>query len=351
MTGLQWIRHAVRLVFCHALYYTGVLQWSQRRVLRGRAVVLMYHRVLVDAERSETGSHPGIVVDVETFARQMALLRRRFVVLDVEQFMRHIEGGIPFPDSSCLITFDDGWRDNLTNALPILERYQLPALVFLPVHFIGTGRLFWREALAQLLGTALHHVKQQPAKRGELERLLRAAGCEGLLQPGASPTRQDISMALDSLKMQDRSVVEGLQTSVARLLGLALETVSATDLFLDWAQVDAMAGRGISFGGHGADHLLLTQVAPAAAKNEIFVSKSRIDRMERGGAAAFSYPNGAWTPDVAAQVRAAGYRLAFTTEPGFVSTSSDPFGLPRVNVHDGVTRTGPMFLARLMGLA
>src|SRR5688572_8924764 len=112
-------QHVLKSVVADALYYTGLLRLWQSIVLRRKAVVLMYHRVLTGDERSRCGSHPGIVVDRETFALQMDVLKRQFVVLSLDEFTDRVERRQPFPPSSCLITFDDGWRDTFTNALPI----------------------------------------------------------------------------------------------------------------------------------------------------------------------------------------------------------------------------------------
>ena len=76
-----------------------------------------------------------------------------------------------------------------------------------------------------------------------------------------------------------------------------------------------------------------------------------LDRFPYGKAPlAFAYPNGGWNREVAGIVRDAGYRLAFTIEPGAVDCRDDCFNLPRVNIHEGMTRATPMFLARVTGL-
>ena len=126
MTLRQRLIYAAKLTAAHLLYYTGLLHLYQRRALRGRAVVLTYHRVLTAEQRARSASHPAIVVDCRSFAGQMRLLRRQFHVLSIEEFTRHLEERIPFPDSSCVITFDDGCADNRSNALPILEAHGLP---------------------------------------------------------------------------------------------------------------------------------------------------------------------------------------------------------------------------------
>jgi hypothetical protein len=93
--------------------------------------------VLTREQRLQTASQPGIVVEDKTFAMHMALLKRRFTVLTLDQFADRVTNRRVFGDSCCLITFDDGWIDNFDNALPVLRTHGLPAVIFLPVNFIG----------------------------------------------------------------------------------------------------------------------------------------------------------------------------------------------------------------------
>ena len=64
----------------------------------------------------------------------------------------------------------------------------------------------------------------------------------------------------------------------------------------------------------------------------------------------FSYPNGYHTPAIVERTRAAGFRLAFITRRGFVSCDNDPLTIPRLNVHESVTGSAPMLVARIVGL-
>jgi peptidoglycan/xylan/chitin deacetylase (PgdA/CDA1 family) len=133
-------------------------------------------------------------------------------------------------------------------------------------------------------------------------------------------------------------------------LGLRLEQLNTIDDFMDWDQVRRMSEQGIAFGGHGADHRILSHVSGDVVTSEIETSKRVIEQRLGAVPAAFSYPNGNWKLDVAQQVRAAGYRLAFTTEPGRVACGDEPFTIRRVNVHEHTTDTVPMFLAHVLGL-
>ena len=339
----------LKVVVSHTLYNLGLLQLWQAYAMRGKAVVLMYHRVLTPGERDASSSHPALVVERETFARQMAFLKRRFRVLSVEEFAAFLERRKPFPNSSCLITFDDGWRDNYENALPALRAHGLPALMFLPVNYIGHPRVFWQEALTHLLVRAIGAARRDGAARQRLVELLTPTGLTAVLDITAADPKPSVFAAVDSQKRWPRALIEDLLRRLAEELGIRLEDLAATDGFMSWEQVQSMGTHRVAFGAHGVEHLLLSKVSPEEAEHEIRESWTVVDARLKPAVKTFSYPNGYTTPDVVGRVKAAGYRLAFVTRWGFVSPASDPLTLPRRNVHEGGTASGPMFLARLMG--
>ena len=350
MTGRQRLSYAAKLTLSHALYYAGLLQLWQRIVMRRKAVVLMYHRVLTAEQRERSASHPALIVDCETFARHMRLLKRRFVPLTADEFAERMEQNRPFPDSACLITFDDGWRDNLTNALPVLETHRLPALVFLPVNYIGRQRLFWQEALVHLLSRTVAVVRTHPDRKARFAELLAPYDLVHTLDIAEENPRAAVTEAVGSQKRFDRPKIEALLAGLAAELQVRLEDFAKVDGFIDWEEAQAMQSRGITFGGHGAEHLLLTQVSSDEAASEIRASRDVLAARLGAGPVTFSYPNGYWTPEVAATVQAEGYRLGFVTRRGFVDCRDDRFAVRRLNVHEAVTSTAPMFLARVVGL-
>lgn len=343
-------KYRLKQVAAGCLYRAGVLAQLQRRRLRQRAVVLTYHRVLTPAERERSASHEAMVVDRQVFAQQMALLRRRFKVLSLGEFTRHLERREAFPDSSCLITFDDGWRDTFHNAYPILKALRLPAVVFLPVGYIGGRRVFWQEALTHLLTLAIARARTDRSLRERVGAILRPAGMDRLLDTMPGDQRADVSAAVASRKKSPASGTESLVEALARELRVNTEEFSRIDGFLNWEQVREMAEGGIEFGGHGMEHRLLTKVTDEEVRVEVETSRDTIGRALGRHVDAFCYPNGYVTPAVAERVRGAGYKVAFTTNRRPVQRGDEPLLVGRLNVHDGVTRTDAMFLARILGV-
>ena len=350
MNARERITYSIRVVLSYALYYCGVLHLLQRFRLRQKAVVLMYHRVLNAEQQARTASHPGLVVGDETFARHITVLKRFFHVLTLDDLANHLAKRIPFDRSSCLITFDDGWIDNLENALPVLQEHRVPAVMFLPVNFVGRGRLFTREALTHLLVKAINISRREPARRDGLRPHLAPLGLDGLLDVADPDPLPAVVKAVAAHRFASGPAFETAIAVLSTELGVNGARLSDLDTFVDWSQVDTLAEQGFSFGGHGADHRVLTTVPPEVVQFEVETSKKVLDAKLRRPVRAFAYPNGAWSHDVASAVKAAGYELAFTVESGAVGCDDAPFSLRRVNIHEGMTRSTPMFLARLVGV-
>jgi peptidoglycan/xylan/chitin deacetylase (PgdA/CDA1 family) len=93
--------------------------------------VLMYHKVN-DVEGNRMSMPTSL------FDEQMAQLNELgYSVVDLDAVLAHYADGAPLPDASVLITFDDGYRDNLEHAAPILMKYGYPAVQFVPLGYIG----------------------------------------------------------------------------------------------------------------------------------------------------------------------------------------------------------------------
>ena len=122
----------------------GALDGREERTLR----VLMYHKV------NDLWPNPTTVPTV-VFAEQMELLGELgYVVVSLDEVRNHYLEGTALPESAVLITFDDGYRDNLENALPVLQRHGYSAVLFVPIAFLDDGRPLPHEESLHVLGVA-----------------------------------------------------------------------------------------------------------------------------------------------------------------------------------------------------
>jgi len=104
--------------------------------------ILMYHSVSPDAL-----SDNRLAISIETFERQMHFLKNNhYNVLPLDSVANLIKEKKKIPPKTVVITFDDGYKDNYTYALPVLKKYSLPAIIFVIINEVGrSDRLSWDE--------------------------------------------------------------------------------------------------------------------------------------------------------------------------------------------------------------
>jgi peptidoglycan/xylan/chitin deacetylase (PgdA/CDA1 family) len=138
----QLLKNGVYRALGETVSGVGALDGEEERTLR----VLMYHKV------NDLWPNPTSV-PTAVFAEQMALLPELgYTAVSLEAVRDHYLLGSPLPERAVLITFDDGYRDNLENALPVLHEHGYPAVVFVPIAYLDGGRLLPHEEPLRLLG-------------------------------------------------------------------------------------------------------------------------------------------------------------------------------------------------------
>ena len=274
--------------------------------------VLTYHRVN-DADDPFFEAMP-----TATFERQAAWLARTCCVMTVEDLADRVRRG-RVPRNAVAITFDDGYRDNLTHAAPILTRYGLPATVFVTTGFIGTGDVPWFDRVAcAIKETAAPELVLPTGERlalGDTAARLRALHHTlGVLK--REPDRMMRAIADD--------LVDGLGVDPAsRLRGQ----------MLTWDEVRALRALGFAIGAHTVTHPILSRLDDdARAWQEIAGSRRAIERALGEAPRAFAYPNGR-SADYGARDRdlvvRAGFTCAVTTRFGVNTADTDAWELRR----------------------
>lgn len=341
--------YALKWTVAQTLYALGLLSLWKRVLLKDRVVVLAYHRVLGDGSVPESWSHPAIIVSLKTFERQMSLLRRHFDVLSPAEFEARLQTGASPKRASCVVTFDDGWYDTYRDAWPVLRRLDIPAIVFLPVRFIGSNETFWQEQLGFLLFEACKRSRVDSAFARRARPVVVAYGLGEMLEQSTDRARGRILDRVRQLKTDAQFDPVACMQALRKLLGQG-PPLLPQDRFITWEEAREMAAAGIAFGGHGTHHLQMTRFSESDLSNDVRTCRATIERELACSPTAFSYPNGDWDVRVADEVRRAGFRVAFSMQRGTVSSRDDHFSLRRVNIHEDVTSSRALFLARLLGV-
>ena len=341
---MTFLKRVIKSALVAGAYHSGLLGLYLRRKLRGQAVVLTYHRVLPERSFADSFSTPAIVVTPETFRRHMQVLRKSFHPLTAAEFSAALTDG-RLPPRACVVTFDDGWLDNLEHALPILEECSVPAVLFIATDYIGTDRCFWQETLARQLAAA--------ATTERSTGLFAELGNAQVPKMSPAHARVAIRRLIDVLKSKPQAQIDALLVRVQSSLDewkIAVPSVHP-DRFLSWQQVKQLSSSGVvSIGSHCCSHTPLTKLSLQQATNELQRSREVIRERTGIDPLDMAYPNGDHDADIAAAVRASGYRTAFTTLRGHVTAAADAFTLRRINIAEQATGSPGAFLARLAGI-
>lgn len=330
------------------LFRSGALQKLILARFKKRAAVLMYHRVPKLNGRGPLQAHAGISVSAPIFEKQIKYLKDNFPVLSYPEYQQHIEKRREFRSASFLITFDDGWKDNYDYAYPVLKSCSVPALLFPAVDFIGSSSLFWQDELRHVL-LAAYSACKDAEYRNFICSGFREEGIPGLFSPGPNGINEAINAWVGEFKKKHGGNAEGETARLRKRLGVELEQTGERR-FLDWNELGEMAENGFAIGSHGCRHAILKGLDGKRAEEEIVRSREILERNLGRKVGSFSYPNGDYDLAAARTVSRAGYSTAFGTAWGGNRCSDNPFMLARINIHEDMTATLPMFLARVAGL-
>ena len=304
--GLKFVRSAVR--------------WSSLGLQR-HALVLGYHRIAAEASDPH-----NLCVTPQHLVEQLEVLKSVASPITLEQLVSSLGREAP-PRRGVVITFDDGYLDNLTTALPVLRRFEVPATVFVATGWMG--REFWWDTLTRMiqsqdrLGRPLEvsiddkRLRWHPRESG-LEQakrdLIRAAGD---FMRKLSPTDQTKALGVvrDWCDFQD-----GDDPQVRGMTWEEVSRLASDDL--------------IEIGSHTISHPMLRESTIEEQRYEITASKMELEKALGRPVKSFCYPNGSFSKDTPRIVQEARYDCACTTVSGPAVRRSNPYLLPRLWVPD-----------------
>lgn len=312
--------------------------------LRGKVVILMYHRVVSDGELSRQYIQPGMYVRTETFKRHVAFLQQHFEVVSFGELLAMWdEQRWDSEKRYCVITFDDGWLDNYTCAFPVLKRSGAPATVFLPTAFVGTETWFWPEKIAWICRQVREEARGRSIKDSNvwLKEKSWATNLSRAMLQG------DIDELINQCKEYGPEQREALISEWMNTCNLKCPLERQT---INWNEAREMSDAGISFGSHSISHVILTEVGSSKVAEEVQGSRAALARQGVNIVPVFAYPNGNWSPDIARTVADAGYQAAATTEFGYEGRLPDRrFALRRINIHEAISHTESLFAFHMAG--
>lgn len=343
---MQRIKEFIKFAVAGLLYYSGLL-WLYRAWLLGvrrqsRGLILMYHRVLDDINADTVFTQPGMAVSTAVFERQMSFLKETFSVLPLIDLADYVKSHGRYPGGAAVITFDDGWRDNYTNAFPVLSSHGLPATVFVTTDYVGTTRPFWFLMVKWLLTESNIGAEKTIAVVTDVCRSQSSTGepSQRLLDLMKNPA-PNADGIIEELKLFDPGTLNDIIERIMRESDLPEDYWEKIRPMMSWDEALEMSDRGIEIGSHGCSHKILTHLPDEEVKHELTSSKVKLEHILGKPVRSFSYPNGDHDEFIKTAVILSGYACAVTTKGSPETTAKpDPFALKRLAIHEAVS-VGP----------
>lgn len=272
--------------------------------------ILMYHSVA--DETLSPWIDPRNHIPAPDFARHMEYIARTRAVLAMGELARRLATGQPLPIAGVVLTFDDGYLDNLTIAAPILRRLGLPATLYLPTDMIDRVENQWVDRLYAMFRARTrdrieiadeHFDLRDPSREREAYRLL----CARLLVESPLPREDQLRLVHDHLR----------------------PFAAPPRLTMNWDEVREIASMGFEIGAHTAGHTDLRAHADRA-DHEVRASRDAITRHVGRPPIHFSFPYGRSCDASRRAVSGAGFATAVDDSPmTSITPAIDPLALPR----------------------
>ena len=302
------------------------------RPRRPRPVILMYHRVAL--ARHDPW---GLAVAPERFEEQIAYLKHHRTPMSMDELVDRLRSKT-LPANAVAVTFDDGYRDNLVNAKPVLARHGVPATLFLATGFIDQNTPFWWDELATMILASTQAIRDQQVWAGEAitldwgeaERSDIAGGWR--VSDGPRTARQNAYLAiwrkLQRARAADRDIA---MNSLRCHLGTFHDPLGKP---MSSDEISAFLSEGlVELGAHTVTHPALTFLSRLESRREIEGSGHRCRELATKSVNGFAYPYGDMSSEVRNDVARLGFSWACSTEGGFVDGKQpDIYALPRVAV-------------------
>jgi peptidoglycan/xylan/chitin deacetylase (PgdA/CDA1 family) len=323
------------------LFRSGIFDILQKNN-RSTLTVLNYHRIEGKKEAVSKSFQPNISASPQVFDDQMMYLASNYNVISEEHFLDWMQNKASLPDFPALITFDDGYHDNLTNALPILKKYNYPAIIFLASGFIGKNKGFYWDKSAYCFA----NTKKKYATLPILGKKV---------WDNEPASKLVLGEWVEILKRVSESEKQSAMKALPSILEVEIPENLFGNVMLSWEEARNMQAHGISFGAHTVSHPILTRVPLEQAEYEIAESKNQIEGKLGIAVRTFAYPNGQKqdiSPEVIHAVKRAGFQAAFSLIAGpspFDEVQREPFSIRRIFI--GQADTLPRFAAKLAGIS
>lgn len=301
--------------------------------------ISMYHytRDLVHSRYPEIKG-----MDSTLFRQQIEFMKYNFNIVTMEQVIAAVEGQEELPEKALLLTFDDGYIDNYTVALPILEEYGVQGSFFIPGKTFDTHQLLDVNKIHYILASAdiLQLVEDMKKKMDYYRgKEFDYASTDELFNEYAVANRFDVKEVIFVKRMLQTVLPERLRNIISsnlfeRYVGVTEEQL-AYELYMTKDQIKVMKRHGMFIGVHGYDHYWLGNLSQEQMKQDVSMALDVMDEFIDRKHWVMNYPYGNYNQDVLDYIESQGACVGLTTNVRVAQIGVDSaLELPRLDCND-----------------
>lgn len=281
-------------------------------------------------------------LDVELFKKQIDFMKANFSIVTMEQVIAASKGQINLPEHALLLTFDDGYIDNYTYALPILEQAGIQGSFFIPGKTFSTRQLLDVNKIHYILASAdINKLLVDVFERMNYYRGLEYdfALNEDLFAEYAVANRFDSKETIFVKRMLQTVLPEKLRNQISsdlfeKYVGVSEETL-AYELYMTEEQIRTLKRHGMYIGIHGYDHYWLGNLEAKKMQADIDQALSVMSPFIDNNEWVMNYPYGSYNEKVIEYIKQRGAAIGLTTEVGVAELDvNSAYKLSRLDCND-----------------
>jgi peptidoglycan/xylan/chitin deacetylase (PgdA/CDA1 family) len=321
---------------------TGTLLALRRVVGCPWLPVVTFHRVLDPSKQGPYMFDEGVVDSApDEFERHVKTISRYFTPVGIDDVARSLDG-TALPKNPILVTFDDGYKDNIEVAFPILKRHNVKAVFFIATRYLTQRRMFWWDRINYILKRSTRD-RIKLSYPTEIELPLVTA------QDRASAIRSVLRIVKSHVGLDLEQFLVELAISADVTWNDDIDRDLAETALMTWDQVRELRRAGMDIQSHTRTHRVLQTLDAAQLRYELAGSKQDLEHELDEPISSISYPVGhrlEERDDVRTALVDAGYSLGFTNATGTHRTRrTDPYDVSRIGLDFGTPEA--LFRARL----
>jgi len=288
------------------LYRYGFVKNYHKLRNKNALTVLMFHRILPKTKAKSLGANGEWTLSPEQFDELLGFLSENYNIISYETLLDSLKAGSKLPATSLLITFDDGWQDNYEYALPLLKKYNLPAVIFVVSDVLDKISLFWQEIIFSCC-------KLFPETLEEINRFF--------------DPKLNFQNSTQLIEYLDKQVDETLKL---KIVNCCQRYIPNERQLLNIQEIKELSRSGVTIGAHGQTHKKLGDLIYREQLSELTEAKSVLSTISTNYIGSISFPHGSYNEETKQICNQLDYKIMFSSR-AIINQSISSF-LGRIHV-------------------